>query len=154
MKLDADGIQHIKRWEGVRYDVYKDVAGYPTVGVGHLIRPEDNLKLGDTITDARVDELLRADVAVAEKAINDRVKVPLTQNQFNALVSFVFNVGVGAFAQSGLLRALNAGNYEGAAKQFMKWVFAGGRIVKGLENRRSAEKELFLTKEKIDESNS
>ena len=144
MKLDDDGIQHIKRWEGVRYDVYKDVAGFPTVGVGHLVEPEDSLKVGDTITDERVNELLRKDIASAEKAVSERVTAPLTQNQFNALVSFVFNVGTNAFAQSGLLRALNAGNYTGAANQFTRWVFAGGRRYKGLEARRIAEKELFL----------
>ena len=147
MKLDADGIDHIKRWEGVRRDVYKDAVGYPTVGVGHLVKPVDNLKVGDTITDDQVDEFLRKDIASAEEAVNDRVTVPLTQNQFNALVSFVFNVGTGAFAQSGLLRTLNAGNYASAANQFTKWVFAGGRRLKGLEFRRNAEKELFLKKE-------
>ena len=147
MKLDADGIDHIKRWEGVRRDVYKDAVGYPTVGVGHLVKPVDNLKVGDTITDDQVDDFLRKDIASAEEAVNDRVTVPLTQNQFNALVSFVFNVGTGAFAQSGLLRTLNAGNYTGAANQFTKWVFAGGRRLKGLEFRRNAEKELFLKKE-------
>lgn len=136
----------LKRWEGVRYDVYKDVAGFLTVGVGHLVKAKDSLSLGDVVKDDRVDDLLRSDIAIAENAVNDRVKVALTQNQFNALVSFVFNVGTGAFAQSGLLRALNAGNYAGVSNQFTKWVFAGGRKVRGLELRRNAEKALFLTK--------
>jgi len=154
METSDNGLQFIEDHEGVRNDVYADSAGYPTVGVGHLVQPEDDLQLGDVISDERVESFLSSDLDVAENCINSKVIVPLTQNQFDALSSFTFNVGTGNFGSSTLLKLLNQGNYgkeisdgvyDGAAGEFPKWCNAGGVKVQGLVNRRADEQALFMT---------
>src|SRR6185369_13027194 len=111
-------IDFIKQMEGSELTVYLDSAHLPTVGTGHLVTPADGLKVGDTTTQERADELLARDLKTAADAVAALVKVPLNENQEAALISFTFNVGVGALKKSTLLRKLNAGDYAGAAEQF------------------------------------
>lgn len=138
--ISQEGLRAIAGYEGLRLNVYNDVAGNPTIGYGHLIRPRENLR---TVTQEQALELLRNDVASAEEAVNSNVNVDLTPNQYDALVSLVYNIGNGAFAGSTLLRELNSGDYEGAAQQFERWNRAGGRVVQGLANRRADERRRF-----------
>lgn len=132
----------IKRFEGFSPTAYLDSAGLSTIGYGHLI------KAGEYFTSIDENEaaaLLAKDTDTAVNAVKKLVSVPLTQNQYNALVSFVYNIGTGAFKDSTLLKKLNAGDYLGAAAEFMRWKYAGGQIVQGLVNRREQEKEVFLS---------
>lgn len=130
------------RKEGLRLRSYKCSAGIWTVGVGCTgfdIGP--NTVWTETYAMQRFDEaLLRR-----EQAVERLVKVPLSDRQFGALVSLVYNIGVGNFEKSTLLKKLNAGGYAPAGEEFMRWVFAGGRVVDGLRVRRSEEKALFLS---------
>lgn len=142
MKTSHDGREFIKAREGVRLSAYLDSAGIPTVGVGHTGR---GVHLGMKITQDQVDELLTHDLESAERCVNRHVTVPLSQQQFDALVSFTFNLGCGALMHSTLLRKLNAGDYNGAAEEFHKWCHAGGRELAGLVTRRNLEKEMFLS---------
>lgn len=137
--LSAQGVDLIKGFESLRLNAYPDSAGVWTIGYGHTggVRP------GDRITEAQAEAYLRQDTAWAQQAVRDRVTVPLSQQQFDALTSFVFNVGQGAFESSTLLRKLNAGDYAGAQAQFGRWVHAGGEVLQGLISRRAAEAELF-----------
>jgi lysozyme len=149
-KTDEAGIDFITEQEGYELQRYKDSAGLWTIGVGHLIKPGEHLT---SITREQAEKLLRDDLAETEEAINHLVRVPLNQNEFNALVSLAFNIGVGrkGFAGSSLLRFLNAGDYTGAANQFVRWNRAGGRVVNGLTERRLREKKLFLTPDDSEE---
>lgn len=140
MKLAQPGLDLIKRSEELRLKAYLDTGGVPTIGWGHT----RGVRMGDTCTEGQAETYLREDTAEAVGAVNRLVKVPLTQNQFDALVSFTFNVGEGAMASSTLLRKLNAGDYRGAADQLERWVFDNGRKLGGLVTRRAAERELFL----------
>lgn len=142
-ELDEDGVSMIARFEGFRDRIYKDSAGLPTIGYGHLLKKGEEKKYLMGIREPEARELLRQDVAEAEKAVNSSVTVSLSRNQYNALVSFVFNVGRGNFEKSTLLKKVNAGDPEGAAKEFLKWNRAGNRVVKGLTNRRKVEAALF-----------
>src|SRR5437660_10101604 len=118
--------------EGTRYEMYRDVAGLPTIGIGHLLS-KDELSSGKLtslgtdwhggISDKNVDSLLREDTAVAQSAVTYDVTVPLTQNQFDALVSFVFNIGSEAFKGSTLLKLLNRGEYEVVPEQMRRWIY-------------------------------
>lgn len=144
MSISLRGLAHIKGWEGFKGSVYLDVAGLPTIGYGHLIKPHERFT---TITEAQAGALLAKDVTSAESAVNKYVKVPLTQNQFDALVSFAFNVGNGAFANSTMLKRINEGKYTEAGYEFGRWVFitVGGKktVSAGLVNRRTADYNLF-----------
>lgn len=142
MKTSEEGLEFIRQQEGCRLKPYRDVAGYWTVGVGHLIKKGEPVA---PITEARAMELLALDVADAERAIANMVKVQLNQNQFDALASFVFNLGARALQSSTLLKRLNRSDYAGAAAEFGKWANAGGRRVEGLVRRRAAERKLFET---------
>lgn len=139
-RISAEGLAHVKRWEGLRLDSYRDVAGVWTVGYGHTGSPAAP---GVSITEQEAEVLLRADLNTAETAVSQMVKVPLTDEQHASLVSFVFNVGVTAFAKSTLLKELNAGNYDEVPAQLQRWVFAGGKRTPGLVNRRAAEAGLW-----------
>lgn len=140
MEISLAGLAHLKQFEGLRLQPYKDVAGLWTIGYGHLLKAGE---WWDSITEEFATRLLAQDVGTAEDAVNALVKVPLSQPQFDALVSFVYNVGVGAFRRSTLLRLLNAGDYAGAAAQLPLWRKAGGKIVQGLVNRRAQEVAMF-----------
>ncbi|MNU90792.1 Lysozyme RrrD [compost metagenome] len=133
--------QTIKDHEGLRLTAYKDGGGVWTIGYGHT---GSDVREGLTIPLSEAERLLTRDLRVAEGYVNRLVQVKLTQNQFDALVSFVYNVGGDAFAKSTMLRLLNAGEYEGAANQFLRWNKDNGKVVDGLTNRRRKERELFL----------
>jgi lysozyme len=144
MKTSDTGLAFIRDHEGLRLTAYPDpgTGGEPwTIGVGHTggVSPGDTCTLDDAM------QWLREDVGTAEGAIARLVKVSLTQNQFDALVSFIFNLGANAFAGSTLLKLLNAGDYDGAEAQFERWSRAGGHEMAGLLKRRHAEAALFAS---------
>jgi Phage-related lysozyme (muraminidase) len=141
MKVSAAGLDCIKGHEGLRLKAYLDTGGVWTIGYGHTA----GVKEGDTCTPEQAYAWLDEDADIAERAINQLVKVPLTQNQFDALVSFVYNIGRPEFFTSTLLRKLNAGDYTGAAGQFGRWIYDNGKIINGLVLRRSDERDLFVT---------
>jgi len=125
--MSQNGINLLKFLEGEKFTVYLDKGNNPTVGIGHKITPQDNLKVGDTITPIESGKLLRNDLSYAERAIRTHVLVPLNQNQFDALTSFIFNVGTGAFSNSTMLRKLNQYDYSGALAEFPRWKFVTNR---------------------------
>ena len=144
MKTSQAGIDAIAQREGERLTAYPDPAtgGEPwTIGVGHTGGVEE----GDTITQDESRAFLAADLATAEAAINRGVKVPVSQNEFDALVSFTFNVGVANFMTSTLLRLLNIGDHKDAANEFPKWNRAAGKVMAGLVTRRAGERDQFLS---------
>ena len=149
MRMSSDGIELLKEHEGVRKEVYLDPIGLPTGGVGHLLKGDEiqRFPVGTQLSDEQIDEWLRQDIREAEEAVEQLVKVELNQSQFDALVSFVFNVGSGNFQKSQLLRLINSDRFDLAAQQFGRWVFAGGRRFRGLERRRADEAELFARAE-------
>jgi lysozyme len=131
----------LKRSEGFRNRVYKDVAGFPTIGFGHRLLHSDSFPNG--IDEPQAANLLAGDVREAEQAVLRLVKVPLTQGQFDALVDFCFNLGAGRLASSTLLKCLNAGRYDDAAEQLLRWDHAGGVEYPALKARREAEAGLW-----------
>ena len=143
MKISANGLGLLIHFEGFRDKAYRDSAGVWTIGYGST----KGVHAGQRITRDQAAIRLADDVSQAESAVSRLVAVPLTQGQFDALVSFVYNLGAGGLAKSTLLKRLNAGDYPGAADEFLKWVKAGGRRLQGLVRRRAAERALFLTGE-------
>ena len=143
MKTSDKGIEQIKSFEGFRSMPYQDVVGKWTVGYGHLMIPGDGTVVGSPITMGQATELLRKDLHTAEQAVNS-CGVELTQNEFDALVSFTYNLGVGAFERSTLLKLLKTGNKTAASGEFPKWSMAGGKEVPGILRRRHAEQDCFL----------
>ncbi len=139
LSLSQNGVDLIKSFEGLRLNSYQDSAGVWTIGYGHTA----GVGPGQTITREQAESLLRQDVQWAQDAVRDNVDVPITQNQFDALVSFTFNVGAGAFGSSTLLSKLNGGDYAGAQQEFGRWVHAGGQRLEGLVRRRGDEAALF-----------
>ena len=140
MEVSKRGLALIQQFEGLRLKAYSDSAGVPTIGYGST----RGVRMGDEITEAQAIELLAADVDRHADGVRRAVNVSLNQNQFDALVSFTFNVGVGALQRSTLLRKLNAGDYTAAANELMRWVYAGGQELRGLVRRREAERQLFM----------
>jgi lysozyme len=124
---------------------YLDPAGIPTIGIGHVIRKGEPYKVGQAITREESRKLFKKDTVWAVAAVNRLVTCPINQNQFDALVSLVFNIGEDAFSRSTVLRETNRGNFEKAAKAFALWNKSRGRVLKGLVRRRKAEAKLFLT---------
>lgn len=142
MKLSDAGLSLIKRHEGLRLKAYPDpgTGGAPwTIGYGHTT----GVQPGQEITQAQAEDYLREDVYWAEDAVRDLVKVALAQNEFDALVSLVFNIGAGAFGRSTLLRKLNDGDKAGAGAEFARWNQAAGKVLPGLVKRRADEAALF-----------
>lgn len=147
------GLQLTEQFEGCRLTAYQDSVGVWTIGYGHT---GPDVYKGLTITQERAVELLLQDIAKASAAVNRLVALDraggadtdglpdLTQDEFDALVDFTFNLGAGRLAGSTLLKKLNAGDIEGAAAEFPKWVYAGGKVLAGLVKRRDAERALFL----------
>lgn len=134
----------IKGFEGVRLTAYRDSAGVLTIGVGHTSAAgPPKVFPGMKITAREADSIFAADLAPVEKAVLQSVRIPLTQYEFEALVSLVFNIGLGAFRRSTLLRRLNANDRKGAANEFSKWIYAGGKALPGLVRRREAERAHF-----------
>ncbi|MBA3240077.1 MAG: lysozyme [Acidobacteria bacterium] len=146
-KVSQRGLEHIASFEGFRGAPYNDPVGYATIGYGHLLHRSnvtaaDRKKWG-TLTRAEGLKLLREDVAGFERGVDAVVKVPLSQHQFDALVAFAFNVGLGAFDSSTLLKELNRRHYSAVPGQLMRWTKAGGQTLPGLVRRRKAEGALF-----------
>jgi len=153
MKMSKAGRAWITELEGFSRDVYKDVAGNPTIGVGHLLTQDElssgKISIGDKsvayyggLTWEQVDSLLSQDLYWFENEVAYRVNYRvnnINQNQFDALVSFVFNIGVHAFVKSTLLKKLNAGEYDQVPDQLRRWIYSGGKVVQGLINRREKE---------------
>ena len=146
MNFSRDAIDLIKHFEGLSLTPYKDQAGHNTIGYGHLIKKGE--VFGD-ITEHEAENLLIQDMRAAENAVNRLVKVQLHQEHFDALVSFVFNVGARAFSNSTLLKKLNRKDFVGAADEFLRWnkVTVGDtrKVSRGLVRRREAERRLFLS---------
>ncbi|KVP19182.1 lysozyme [Burkholderia ubonensis] len=142
-RTGTQGIELIKHFEGLRLARYLDAVGKPTIGYGHLILPHE--RFTRPLTPAEADALLRQDLRSAELSLRKLLRVPVTQQQFDALMSFVFNLGSGRLRSSTLLRYLNAGAPVRAADQFLVWNKAGGRPLAGLTRRRQAERALFLS---------
>lgn len=145
-KISSEGLALVKHFESLFLKAYKCPAGVWTIGWGHtgLQHNDGTVYAGRTITEAKAEELLAYDMHQFEERVSALVKVPLTQNQFDALVSFDFNTG--ALHKSTLLKRLNARDYSGAADQFLKWTRAGGRVLRGLTRRRQSERNLFIGK--------
>lgn len=139
MQISDKGLSLIKRYEGLRLKAYLCPANVWTIGYGHT----HQVKKDDEITEDIATEYLKKDVRWAQSAVDKYVKVELDQHQYDALVSFIFNCGAGAFRKSTLLGMLNEGNYSGAANQFRRWNKAKGRVLRGLTRRRADEAELF-----------
>ena len=142
--ITQEGLDLIKRFEGFSSTVYICPAGYPTIGYGHVVRDEEKGRFDTGIDQEQGEELLRRDAHVAERAVLRLITVPLTDGQFDALVSFTFNLGSGALQRSTLRRKLNRQDYVSAAGELRRWIWAGGRKLKGLIKRREAEKGLFI----------
>ena len=142
MILSEEGLAKLMEWEGCILHIYKDAAGLPTIGVGHLVQKNEDYTKG--ITKEQALELLRSDLIRFEHEVNDTVTVPLDQNQYDALVSFAFNVGCKAFRDSTLVKKLNAGDYDAVPDELMKWTRAGGKRCDGLVSRRRNEVALWM----------
>jgi len=143
MKTSKAGIDFIKGYEKLKLQPYKCSGGWWTIGYGHAISKTDKPDWSITTTEAI--ELLERDLSKAEGAVGRYVRVRLIQNQFDALVSFTFNVGTGALQSSALRQKLNRGEYDDAASEFGRWIIAGGRRSLGLVRRREAERRLYVT---------
>lgn len=141
MKTSEHGIDLVKIFEGFSAKSYVDVAGYPTIGYGHKIRTGEMFY---SVTEEEATRLLGGDLLEAEAAVNKYCTAPINQNQFDALVSFTYNLGGAALEGSTLLRLVNAREYSYAADEFPKWCHAGGVEVEGLVTRREKERALFI----------
>jgi lysozyme len=141
MQFSLAGVALLKRSEGFRNRVYLDVAGIPTIGYGHRLLHPESFQKG--VDEAQAAQILCSDIREAEETVRRLVKVPLTQGQFDALVDFVFNLGSGRFASSTLLKILNAGQYDEAVEQLLRWNHAGSEECAALKARREAEAELW-----------
>ncbi|MBL8283296.1 MAG: lysozyme [Acinetobacter junii] len=145
--ISKTGIDLISSFEGIRLNAYDDGVGVWTIGIGTTVYPNGvKVKKGDKCTLDQAKEYFAHDLKRFESSVNNLVKVPLTQNQFDALVSLVYNIGQTAFSNSTLLKKLNAKDYQAAADQFLRWNKGGGKVMKGLVRRREAERALFLKK--------
>jgi len=142
-EIPKKAIEFIKKEEGCVLHIYKDQVGYPTIGVGHLIRKGEDFSNG--LTEEEADELLHKDLLYTAASIMRLIAVPLSDNQYSALLSFTFNCGTGALQASTLRSKLNREEYAGAGDEFEKWCWAGGKKLKALYNRRERERNLFLT---------
>lgn len=156
MRVGTSGKLLFKEWEGLIPYEYLDSGGAPTIGIGHLLTPSERrsgkltiagvtVRYKDELTENQCWALLDQDLDPVEDLINDSVRQTLAQNQFDALVSFAFNVGNGAFLGSTLLKVLNNGNFAGVPDQMRRWVYDNGKKVPGLVNRREKEIALWNT---------
>ena len=145
MHVSPSGVDLICNFEGLELKAYDDGVGVWTIGYGTTKYPNGiRVKKGDTCTLDQAKAYMQNDLKAFEQTVNSAIKVPLNQNQFDALVSLAYNIGATAFKKSTLVKRLNEGNYNAAANQFNVWVNAGGKRMQGLVNRRAAERTLFL----------
>lgn len=147
MKISQRGLDLIKGFEGFSSTAYLDVVNIPTIGWGNTFYADGTkVKLGDQISKTDALKLLEV---IANRDFADKIfpliKVKVTQSQFDAMVSLAYNIGVGNFLKSTLLKKLNASDFAGAGEEFLKWNKAGGKEVLGLTRRREREKQLFLS---------
>ncbi|MGL6025207.1 MAG: lysozyme [Cetobacterium sp.] len=140
MDMSQNGYKLIKKYEGLKLKAYLCPAKVWTIGYGTT----KGVKEGMIITEKEADSLLEKDVKFFQSKVKNLVKVGLNQNQFDALISFAYNVGHGALEKSTLLKKLNASNYVGASSEFLKWTKANGKTLVGLQRRRAEEMDLFL----------
>ena len=148
LKTSPQGLAIIKKFEGFRAKPYACPAGVATIGYGSTYYADGRpVKMTDApITEAQAQELLQATLAKYEACVNGAVKMPINQNQFDAFVSFTYNVGCSAFRNSTMLRLFNQGYTHQAAEQFNRWTRGGGKVLPGLVARRAAERALFESK--------
>ena len=146
MQTSDKGISLIKQFEGCKLTAYQDSVGVWTIGYGWT-QPVDGkpIRAGMTIKQETAERLLKTGLVSYESDVSRLVKVGMTQGQFDALVSFTYNLGARSLSTSTLLRKLNAGDYAGAADEFLRWNKAGGKVLNGLTRRREAERALFLS---------
>ncbi|EIX7372518.1 lysozyme [Citrobacter freundii] len=146
MQTSEKGIALIKQFEGCKLTAYQDSVGVWTIGYGWT-QPVDGklIRSGMSIKQETAERLLKTGLVSYESDVSRLVKVALTQGQFDALVSFTYNLGARSLSTSTLLRKLNAGDYSGAADEFLRWNKAGGKVLNGLTRRREAERALFLS---------
>jgi lysozyme len=142
-RISENGLSIVKKWEGFSAKAYKDLVGVWTIGYGNT-DPRHAFE-GNVISRDFAEQLLIQHIAQDEIACRQLIKVPLSQPQWDAVVSLCYNIGTGAFARSTLLRKMNQSDFTGAYSEFPRWNRAGGKVVQGLVNRRKAEAELFLT---------
>ena len=141
MKASSKALELIKQFEGLRLKAYLCPGGVWTIGYGHTA----GVKSGMVITEAQAEEFLLSDIAAFEKAVNDQ-NLALTQNMFDALVSFTFNVGVGNFKRSTLLCKIKVNTWDNSIMdEFLRWVYSKGRVLPGLQRRRLAEMKLYFS---------
>jgi lysozyme len=140
VNYSKDGLHLTEQFEGCKLEAYQDSKGVWTIGYGHT----RGVHAGMTCTQEQAELWLAEDIAWAESEVNRLVHVPLTQDEFDALVDFTFNAGCGNFDHSTLLALVNKGDYAGAADQFPLWDHAGGKVIEGLLRRRKAERKMFL----------
>ena len=144
-QISPHGLAKLKQWEGLKTKAYKDSGGVWTIGYGHTATAgEPKPRAGMVITAAEAERILLKDLTQYEAAVESLVKVELNDNQFAALVSFVYNIPLTSFKKSTLLKKLNAGNYDAVPNELMKWTKAGGKKLQGLVNRRRAEGYLWM----------
>lgn len=141
MKASSACIDLIKQFEGLRLESYLDTCSIPTIGYGHTL----GVEMGQTIDQEEAERLLAHDLDECAAALERLVRVPLTQGQTDALLSFAYNLGPGTLQKSTLLRLVNTAKIQLAAAEFPKWVHAGTKVLPGLVRRRAAEQKLFLT---------
>jgi lysozyme len=142
MKINDEGKALVKRFEGLRLDAYRCPAGVATIGYGST---GPHVRMGMTIAPGEADRLLDKDLARFEMGVKAMVTgIPTNPDQFSAMVSLAFNIGLGAFATSTVLKRHKLGNKIGAGNAFLMWNKAGGQVLKGLMRRREAERELYL----------
>lgn len=146
MQTSEKGVALIKEFEGCKLTAYQDSVGVWTIGYGWT-QPVDGkpIRAGMTIKQETAERLLKTGLVSYESDVCRLVKVGLTQGQFDALVSFTYNLGARSLSTSTLLRKLNAGDYAGAADEFLRWNKGGGKVLNGLTRRREAERALFLS---------
>jgi len=143
MKISIEGLSLIKKFEGCELNSYKCAAGVPTIGYGST----HGIQMGMSISKARAEELLLEDISKFEDIVDKSVTVALDQHQFDALVSWTFNLGGGNLNSSTMLKVINAGDYEDVPEQIKRWNKANGKVLEGLIRRREAEALLFAGKE-------
>ena len=138
-RITQAGLDLIKQFEGFSPTVYICPAGYPTIGYGHVVKSQESERFAGGITKEQAEVLLRQDLQTAERAVLRLITLPITDGQFDALVSFTFNLGAGALQRSTLRRKVNRRDHATVPAEFRKWVWAGGRRLEGLVRRRQAE---------------
>ncbi len=139
MNISKEGIDLIKHFEGCRLEAYEDAVGVPTIAYGRI----KDVKMGDSCTQAQAEAWLNEELHEYEGYINDAVTVALTQNQFDSLVSWVYNLGPSNLKSSTMLKVLNKEQYADVPEQIQRWNKAGGKVLEGLTKRRNAEALLF-----------